>query len=337
MVEKPSPSVAAMDIPTITAPRVDIKGDRINPVSFLCMANDGGQRDLWLSRLTSDFLHPGWANIEHLLSQGAENSTSFSTIWHQLSQHAEFMAAAAFRLSEADVLHALPSELTVHWLTISLPIWEKAVVFYQVMWKTLLGDDDGSVQGALTLQERMHVLSEIVPALTITMDWIQFRNFGRLSAGIIEIARAQSESPACLIDALWSGESSLLQMELLRTHPTDQVWPSSMIAKRAFTALRKRAPESIASLIDPATRKNGQGIFWPFPDDHKAATVNIPVLMGFWAMTGVTMDWWHKSGRLRQVVEIHAFDRLWFHSAYNQGAKIALAYDLQSPYANGDA
>lgn len=325
-----------MDIPIITASRVDIEGDRENPVSFLCLANDGDQRDLWLSRLTSDFLHPGWADIEHLLSQGAENIASVSTVWHELSKHTEILAAAAFRLSEADVLRALPSELTVHWLTISLPIWEKSVAFYQVMWKALLGDDHGAVQGALTLQERMHVLCEIVPGLKTTMEWVQYRHFGRLSAGIIEIARAQSESPACLIEALWSGESSLLQRELLRTHPTDQVWPSSMIGKRAFSALLKRAPKPISSLMDPSIHKNGQGIFWPFPDDHKAATVNTPVLMGFWALTGVTMDWWCTSGRLRQVLDIHAFDQRWFHSAYNQGAKIALAYGLQPPYASGD-
>lgn len=323
-----------MDTPIITAPRVDIKGDRENPVSFLCMANDGGQRDIWLSRLTSDFLHPGWADIEHLLSHGGEGITSLSTIWHQLSTNAEFLAAAAFRLSEADVLRALLSELTVHWLTISLPMWEKSVAFYQVMWKTLLGDDHGAVQGALTLQERMHVLCEIVPALKTTMDWVQFRHFGRLSAGIIEIARAQAGSPTILIDALWSGESSLLQTVLLRTHPTDQIWSSSMIGKRAIAALQKRAPESFAVLIDPA---GDPSIFWRFPDDHKSAVVNTPVLMGFWAATGIAMDWWHKSGRLRQVVEIHAFDRLWFHSAYNQGAKIALAYGLQSPCSSGDA
>lgn len=326
-----------MDIPIITPPRVDIKGDRENPVSFLCMANDCGQRHLWLSQLSSDFLHPEWADIERLLSQGADGITSPSTIWHQFSQHAEFLAATAFRLPEADVLRALPSELTVHWLTISLPRWERVVAFYQVMWKTLLGDDNGSEQGALTLQERMHVLCEIVPALTTTMDWIQFRHFGRLSAGIIEIARAQSESPACLIDALWSGESSLLQTELLRTHPTDRVWPSSMIGKRAFTAFRKRAPRSIASLIDPATHKNGQSIFWPFPDDHKAAIVNIPVLMGFWAATGIAMDWWRRQGRMQQVMAIQAFDPIWFHVAYNQGVKIALAYGLPSLCHGGNA
>lgn len=319
--------------PFITAPCVEIEGDRVNPASFLCMENDCGQRDIWLSRLSSDYLHPGWAEIDAILSRDADGP---ATMWHKPFSCPEFMAAVAFRLSDAGALRALPFELTVLWLTIPLPAWEKAATCHQIMWKVLLGDDDGYVQASASLKERMRAMQEIMPALTTTMDWIGFCHFGLMPESIIETALAQSSSPTDMIDSLWIGDENLLQTVLLRTHSPDQIWPSSMIGKRAIAALRKRAPEVVTSLIGPGSGNGDQGIFWPFPDDHKAAVVNIPVLMGLWAMTGVAMDWWHKSRRLRQVAEIHAFDPLWFNAAYNQGVKIALAYGQQLPHASGD-
>lgn len=319
--------------PFITSHRVEIEGDRVNPASFLCMENDCGQRDIWLSRLSTDYLHPGWAEIDAILRQDADAP---ATMWHKRSSGPEFMAAVAFRLSDDSALRALPSELTVLWLTIPLPAWEKAATRHQVMWKALLGDDDGSVQASASLEERMRSIQEIMPALTTTMDWIRFCHLGLMPESIIETALAQSSYPTDLIDSLWLGDANLLQTLLLRTHSPAQIWPSSMIGKRAISALRKRAPEVVASLIGPASGNGEQGIFWPFPDDHKAAVVNIPVLMGLWVMTGVAMDWWHKSGRLRQVAEIHTFDPLWFNAAYNQGVKIALAYCQQPPHAGGD-
>ena len=319
--------------PFITAPCVEIEGDRVNPASFLCMENDCGQRDIWLSRLSSDYLHPGWAEIDAIFSRDADGP---AMMWHKRSSCPEFMAAVAFRLSDDGALRALPFELTVLWLTIPLPAWEKAATCHEIMWKALLGDDDGSVQASASLKERMRAMQEIMPALTTTMDWIGVCRFGLMPEAIIETALAQSSSPTDMIYSLWIGDENLLQKVLLRTHSPAQIWPSSMIGKRAIAALRKRAPEVVTSLICPGSGNGDQSIFWPFPDDHKAAVVKIPVLMGLWAMTGVAMDWWHKSGRLRQVAEIHAFDPLWFNAAYNQGVKIALAYGQQLPHASGD-
>ena len=200
------------------------------------------------------------------------------------------------------------------------------------MWRGLLGSNDGPAQAAIYIQDRMRLLCATVSALATMMDWIQHRHFGAMPASIIEVALAQANAPARVVDALWGGDDSLLQAVLLRTHHPDQVWPSSMLGKRALAALRKRVPVALASLIDASGPDAEHGIFWPLIDDRKAAVVNIPVLMGIWAMTGIGMNWWNRSGRLCQVAEICAFDRVWFNTAYNQGTKIALAYGVQSQH-----
>ena len=304
---------------------------RADTSSFPLLGLNGALIEDYLARLIADFLSPHWADVDGLLGQSVDQAGISAAICHDTSRYPEFLAAAAFRLSDTNVRRFLLPDLAPYWLSIPLPAWEKAVACCQAMWISLMGTVDGVAQGAATIQERLRMLLEVMPALTTTMGWIQFRHFGHMSEAIIEAARAQSSAPAQLVNSLWLGEDSLLQTILLRSHSQGQVWPSPMIAKRAVAALRKSASDDNGPLID-----SDCSIFWPLRDDHKADVVNLPVLMGFWATTGIAMNWWRRSGRLRQVADIYAFDPFWFQVAYNQGIKIALAYGLPSSYVNGD-
>lgn len=306
----------------------DLQANPPDPIAAISSLSCGAWSEALLARLAADSLCPEWDSVGAAMSQLNPEAGAIDPTIHFIFHQAEFLALAALRLSEAEVKRVLHPALTTYWAALPLSVWEGAVANYRSMWISLLGDRDGDAQAILSLQGRLSFLGAAMPVLTISLDWMAFCHLGAMPSSIVAVAHDQA--PARLVVTLRQGEGSLLQRVLLRTHGSTQIWPSSMIGKRALAAFRKRLPESLATPVTAALDDSDQGVFWPHPDDHKAAVVNLPLLMGFWAASGVTMDWWHRQGRMQQVMAVQAFDPVWFEVAYNQGVKIALAYELPS-------
>lgn len=306
----------------------DLQAKPPDPFTATSSMSCGAWSEALLARLAADSLCPEWDAVGVAMSQlNTEAGAVDPTIQFILSQPA-FLALAVLRLSEAEVKRVLHPALTTYWAALPLSVWEGAVANYRAMWTGLLGDRDGDAQAILSLQGRLSFLGEALPVLAVPMDWMAFRQLGAMPPSIVAVARDQA--PALLVAEWRQGEGCLLQRVLLRAHGSTQIWPSSMVGKRALAAFRKRVPESWAIQLGPALKNSEQGIFWPHPDDHKATIVNLPLLMGVWAASGIAMDWWRRQGRMQQVLVVQAFDPIWFQVAYSQGVKIALAYGLPS-------
>lgn len=301
------------------------QSDPVATFPFLC---GGALSEALLARLVADCLCPEWEAVGAAFSQVDNEVGAVKAMTQAILGQPEFLAMAALRLPDAEVRCALQPALTAYWAALPLSAWEGAVARYRAMWASLLGDHEGDAQAVLSLQGRLSVLGEAMPVLAVPLDWIQFRHLGAMPESILAVAKAQA--PARLVAAWRRGDGSLLQRVLLRAHGPVQIWPSSMIGKRALAAFRQRVPESLASLMAQALEDSDQGIFWPHWDDHKSTAVNLPLLMGFWSASGMAMDWWRRQGRMQQLMVIQAFDPIWFQVAYSQGAKIALAYGLPS-------
>ena len=301
--------------------------------------NNLGRRKI-RQQLAADFLNPAWADVETLLGLDTADQSQYADARNSLLRDRYFLAAAAFRVPDFHgLLSASDSEVAGLWMTTSLPAWVKAVACCQAMWVNLSGCEDGAAISKVQIQDRIRVLQHAIPALTTMLDWIQYRQFGGIPDSVIQVALAQSKGPSSIVNELWAGEDSLLQTVMLPARHPDKAWPSSMIFKRALTVFSKRASQKVGTLIDLSKNESGHGIFWPLTstNDQISDVVNLPVLMGFWAMTGVAVDWWDSLGRLRQLAEIYAFDPIWFNTAYNQASKIALAYGVQLQVDGGGA
>lgn len=299
-----------------------------DPVTGIRSFSSGARSEALLARLAADCLCSEWDAVGEAMSQLSPEAGAIDPTIHFIFSQAEFLALAALRLSEAEVTHVLHPALTTYWAALPLSVWERAVGNYRSMWISLLGDRDGEAQAGLSLRGRLRFLRDAMPVLAVSMDWMTFCHLGALSASIVDMARDQASTH--LIAEWRQGEGCLLQRVLLRTHGSAQIWPSSMIGKRAVAAFRKRVPTSLFMRLAPAMGDTAEGIFWPHPNDHKATVINLPLLMGFWSASGMAMDWWYRQGRMHQVMAVYAFDPLWFQTAYGQGVKFALAYGLPS-------
>lgn len=318
-----------METSLLTPEESDQPVSQVDPDATFPPPCGGVLSEVLLARLVADCLCPEWEEVGTAFSQfDFDNEAgAIGMMAQSILGHPEFLAMAALRLPDADLRYVLQPVLTAYWAALPMSAWERAVACHRAMWASLLGGE-GNVQATLSLRGRLGVLCEAMPVLTIPLDWIKFRHLGAMPESILAVAKAQA--PAHLVAAWRHGEDCLLQRVLLRTHGQAQIWPSSMIGKRALAAFRQRVPESLALLMARVLDVSDEGVFWPHQDDHKATVVNLPLLMGFWSASGMIMDWWRRKGRVRQVMAIQAFDPIWFQVAYSQGVKMALAYGLPS-------
>lgn len=261
-----------------------------------------------------NFNDPFWGEFERVLTGLDLDQT--------LSQQPQLVAAAVFRLPDPSTL--IQRQHTFE--TISLSMWFSAVAACQQMWSQLgakeFGDD--------YIKDRLSAVRDAIPSLSLTMEWIRFACLQERSESVTKVALAQSLGLIELIDEFRSGADSVLQRELLRTHYASKVWPSSHLFLRALAAFYKRVSPDLHARIELACSADQHSIFWNALEDHKCTVVNLPVLLGFWSMTGVTMDWWCRAGRIAQLAEIRKFDPIWFQTAYYQGVKFALVMNVQA-------
>lgn len=194
----------------------------------------------------------------------------------------------------------------------------------------MLGQELGLQHAQVFVLQRLQDIKEAVPALATTMDWIHHVYTGEVSESLIAVARARESGPACLTKELWAGANSLLQRELCCSSSSGGWWPATQCYLRALSAFFKIAPASVQTVILGATSVNGHGIFWSDLGDFKSDVAGLPVLMGFWSMTTVSMHWWLSTDVQTDVSRIRAFNPSWFDKAYCQGAKLALALNVQA-------
>jgi hypothetical protein len=274
------------------------------------------------TQMGCDFQHPLWETFCQL-----PTSEMVSTL-SSCIQYPQLLASAVFRLPEADALIGALNRL-IPFELINYSDWKNATHACFDMWLFIIGKDKGKEHANLYIRERMRQVVEHVPSLTTVMGWIQYQLSGYLSEAVRSVALAKSQDIYQVNKKLWSGESALIQTKLLREYGSVQVWPASNLFSKAMLTFYDKAPQKIQSILEQSNSHITRELFWPFFNDYKCAVINIPVLCGLWSMSPVDMRWWLASKqRISLIKQLRCFAPVWFETAFNQGAKMALVFDV---------
>ena len=216
-----------------------------------------------------------------------------------------------------------------------LPVlrWVTAIKDNISVWSGIFGDNAGKSYGRIYIGDCLCALRQHFPALVITADWIMFEVFGEMKPAIIDIAKYQNQGVRSLLDKVWFGHDSIIQSNLLRQHTDEAVWPSVPIFPRALAAFVDCAPHDLTEMLTGRSLANCR-LFWGKPEDHRYLVANLPVLLGYWSMTGAPMTWWHRQRRLAVIEQIRAFDPQWFAIAYQHGVMLAAVVGRHGIAAN---
>jgi len=211
--------------------------------------------------------------------------------------------------------------------------WVTAIKDNISVWSGIFSDHAGKSYARIYIGDCLSTLCQHFPALVITADWIMFEVFGEMKPAIIDIAKYQNQGVRSLLDKMWFGPDSVIQTYLLRQHTDEAAWPSVPIFPRALASFVDCAPHDVTAMITEKSRVMGR-LFWGEPEDYRYLVANLPVLLGYWSMTGAPMTWWHRQRRLAVVEQVRVFDPQWFALAYQHGVMLAAVVGRHGIAAN---
>ncbi|RZU47140.1 hypothetical protein EV700_1532 [Fluviicoccus keumensis] len=206
---------------------------------------------------------------------------------------------------------------------LSVVRWVIAIKDNINVWSGMFGGHVGKSYARIYIDDCLGTLCQYFPALQLSADWIMFEEFGEMKPAFIEMARHQNHGAQSLLDKMWSGPDCLIQSQLLRHHVDEAVWPSSSLFVHALAAFAQCATSDLVKLLTDKALSSW-GIFWGEAVDYRYMVANLPVLLGFWSMTGAPMTWWHRQRRLAVVEQVRVFDPQWFALAYQHGVMLAV-------------
>ena len=211
--------------------------------------------------------------------------------------------------------------------------WVLAIKDNISVWSGIFGDHAGKSYARIYIGDCLGKLCQHFPALEITADWIMFEVFGEMKPAIIDIAKYQNQGVRSLLDKMWFGPDSVIQSHLLRQHTDEAAWPSVPIFPRALAAFVDCVPHAFTEMLTDRSRAMGR-LFWGKPEDYRYLVANLPVLLGYWSMTGAPMTWWHRQRRLAVIEQVRVFDPQWFALAYQHGVMLAAVVGRHGIAAN---
>lgn len=213
--------------------------------------------------------------------------------------------------------------------------WNNAIMASRRSWSKMIDGDDLLVHALPYIRDRLDSVGNLFPALKTTMSWLIYCQTGEMAPEVLNIARMQSLGVNVLSEHLWTGPESVLQTHLLRRYASHVAWPDSALLCRAWHVFNHFAEPELIWRIQRLPNSCDSGLFWGDRRDDRFMVVNLPVLLGFWSMTAIPMDWWHHRRRLRVVEQVRQIAPEWFTAAYQHGVILAVVMDVHAVRARG--
>lgn len=91
-----------------------------DPVTGIRPFSSGAWSEALLARLAADCLYSEWDAVDEAMSQLSPEAGAIDPTIHFIFSHAEFLALAALRLSEAEAKRVLHPALTTYWAALPL-------------------------------------------------------------------------------------------------------------------------------------------------------------------------------------------------------------------------
>ena len=238
--------------------------------------------------MAADFRHSGWSVLEQLLKELSHLPLCTLDIWRLISRSTKGLAALALRAMEfpSGFLGRFSDELPVIWETVPLAHWVEAIRAYIKYRQT-------NPVGTPPLENRIETISALHSGLSALLEAASTIATGTPTQGV----RAAKTGFIDFSHTLFSGADSPFQV-LLR-ECANIIWPVDLKL------------EILPAKNMPLRR------FLRFADPHyRDVVVNVPILLGAAAATGVKLEWLDES-RLRTIRKYQDFCPEWFTDAFD--------------------
>ena len=251
-----------------------------------------------VDELASDFLHPGWIDIEQLAGKLSHLSLTSLDIWRVLARSARGMVTLVLRLGGLPFNHCsrFPQELPFTWEVVPFSAWKEGISSLGVQCNTLYGEASGETIMRIHLQDVCDKITADFPALQYMLG-IAMADFVPEGHQVV-LALRQGLAPQAKA-MLFTDDDCHLQ-NLLRHHSEDE-WPTGCedVLRRA------RANEVFRSYL--CTENLG----------FRDPVINLPLLLAVQCATGHAHEWLQNPARIRMLRACRSFDPDWFAEAFN--------------------
>lgn len=274
--------------------------------------SDPGQREEALDEvidlLGSDFLDPGWGDVERLAHQLGHLPLVTLDLWRHFARSDKAMAALALRFSSFpfSFIDRFAAELPFAWETVSFTAWKGAILNLQLQCKSCF-ESVFQIVFNDHLKNRLDEITSRRPALRWSVALARTAALGEQSQELLFFQKISGDEISRL---LFSGDESPWQ-RLLRSHAEDQ-WPESF---KAYIA-QARLDGTYKGFLCP----NSQG--------YRESITNLPILLAAQMSTGASRKWLKHPDLIHALRKHIDFDPDWFEEAYNWSTARCVAAGL---------
>lgn len=291
-----------------------------------------------LIEMAHDFNHDSWALLDHLWTEFHHLPLTSLDVFRILGPKPEVVIAMMLRsqLPELELLELsrrLRDELGLVWELTTIPMWRSEIICFWKYWLSLPNMDADAAKSVfdIVLSNRLQALSQHVPSLKLTLDFVTYEVTGKKSEELDNLWEEAERDQLNSAKRLWVGGNSLGNNLLFLAHAQDE-WPdredTEMFFESAWEGFVTAADRRTQNIIDPIAKL----LFWIKPGDFKLPVANAPVLCALWAATGAGQEWWSLPERRLALRKLWAFDPIWFEQAFRQAMAACLALnDLVEP------
>lgn len=294
-----------------------------------------------VAEMAADLDHESWILITRQYQVLSHLPLSTFDYWRALAKEMPSSLAAVLKLSHdtPSLMKRMRDELGVVWELMPRFTLSTGLGRLQQSWaKQLKAEVADPVVKTLT-EQVFRTIGQTDPLLGDVVELVLFQagfnrtdRLERLTAPFAAGARA-------LVLQLWSGENSLLQRFLLRTHTEDRVWPSFGLTRVLIGALQESAPQAATQLSNAC----GKDLLWmptagqlgPYARNVKEDVANAPLLAGLLSQLAPHEPSWRSGSHLAQLRQIRNFDPAWFEVGCRAGLLLTLLVEQRLPQMNG--
>lgn len=291
-----------------------------------------------VAAMSKDYDHPSWKLVGRQYQALSHLPLSTLDYWRAFARLPAGSLAALLKLSHdmPRMVVRMREELGVVWELMPSAALREGLGRLRQSWARQLNAGE-SDQTVMMLTERVfRQLAPSEPAIAAGVELTLFQaGFGRAER-LDQLSAETRRGARNLALSLWSGQESLLQRYLLRTHLDDEFWPGFDLTDALVSKLQERAPQSLAQLLSACDR-NPQKLFWlptlgqqgPYGKNVKQDVANVPVLCGLLSqLADDAAPWWTPS-EVDQIRQLRAFAPAWFEVACRTGGLMALSTQQQ--------
>ncbi|MFY7915096.1 MAG: STY4851/ECs_5259 family protein [Rubrivivax sp.] len=288
--------------------------------------------------MAADYDHPSWRLVVHQYTALSHLPLSTLDYWRACARSPASGLAILLKLSHDMPRLALRmrEELGVVWELIPAAAVSEALERLHRSWSVQLGVGQDVTVRVLT-EQIFRQLAASAPVLSDVVELTLFTaGFGR-TRRVDELFGEVRSGTGSLAQHLWSGQDSLLQRFLLRTHLDDEFWPGFELTYSLINKLRESHDRSFHQLLS-ACGRDLRRLFWlptlsqhgPYAKNVKQDVANVPVLCGLLSQLASEPQAWWTQDEILKLRQLRAFAPAWFEVACRLGGLLALSIQEQS-------